>query len=105
MRALWIALISSSICACGAAGTRAPIGSSLDAPLSPRKAEGPPPKPAVPDDVVERAARPFHATRTLDGETLDQRQFFDELARFDVLCLGEAHDAPRDHYAELSITQ
>jgi uncharacterized iron-regulated protein len=55
--------------------------------------------------VVQRAARPFHATRNADGEELDQRKFFDELARFDVLCLGEAHDEPRDHYAELAITQ
>ncbi len=58
----------------------------------------------VPDDVVARAARPFRAQRNADGELLDESHLLDELAKFDVLCLGEAHDAARDHFAELAIT-
>ncbi|MEP7049226.1 MAG: ChaN family lipoprotein [Pseudomonadota bacterium] len=105
MRSPCIAFVSSLLCACGAAGYQGPIGSSLNTPLDPPKPEAVPSKPSVPDDVVERAAQPFHAKREADGQELDQRQFFDELARFDVICLGEAHDSPRDHYAELLITQ
>ncbi len=105
MRGLWIALVSSLICACGAASTQGPIGSSLNTPPEPPRQKSGPATPVVPDDVVQRAAQPFHAKRNADGQELDQRQLLDELAHFDVLCLGEAHDAPRDHYAELAITQ
>ncbi|MEO8900810.1 MAG: ChaN family lipoprotein [Polyangiaceae bacterium] len=104
MRRLWIPLLSSLVCACGAAGTALPIGASLTAPIEERK---PPPatKVVVPDDVVQRAAQSFHGTRNADGHEFDQRRLLDELARYDVVCLGEAHDAVRDHYAELAITQ
>jgi uncharacterized iron-regulated protein len=63
------------------------------------------PREIVPDDVVERAAQDFRARRNSDGQTLDQQQLFDELARYDVLCLGEAHDSARDHFAELAIVE
>ena len=105
MRGLWIAFISSLMCACGAAGAGGPIGSSLNTPLDSPPPKPTPSQPVVPDDVVLRAAQSFHAKRNADGQELDQKQLFDELARFDVLCLGEAHDAARDHYAELSLTQ
>ena len=105
MRGLWIGLVSSLICACGGASNQGLIGSSLNTPLDPPKPPSEPPKVVVPDDVVERAAQAFHARRNADGQELDQRHLLDELARFDVLCLGESHDSARDHYAELSITQ
>ncbi len=59
----------------------------------------------MPSDIVARSAQPFRGQRTLDGRTLEQAQLFDELSKYDVVCLGEAHDAPRDHYAELAITE
>jgi uncharacterized iron-regulated protein len=57
----------------------------------------------VPDDIVARSAQPYRAQRNADGQALDQAQLLDELSTFDVVCLGEAHDTPRDHFAELSI--
>ena len=105
MRGLWIPVLCSVVCACGAASNQAPIGASISAPVEAPKAAPSAPKAVVPDDVVQRAAQSFHARRNADGHDFDQRQLFDELAHFDVVCLGEAHDAARDHYAELAITQ
>lgn len=59
----------------------------------------------MPDDIVARSAQPFRAQRNADGEALDQARLYDELSKFDVICLGEAHDAPRDHFAELAISE
>jgi uncharacterized iron-regulated protein len=59
----------------------------------------------VPDDIVARSAQPFRAQRMSDGQSLDQGQLLDELSHFDVVCLGEAHDVARDHFAELAITE
>jgi uncharacterized iron-regulated protein len=84
---------------------RTPIGASMDAPLDTSVRAVDVPKPVVPDDVVARAAQSFHAQRNADGQELNQSQLFDELSKFDVLCLGEAHDAARDHFAELAITE
>jgi len=104
MRALWVSLIFCTISGCGLGAPRAPIGASMDPPLDtapPRVAA----KRVVPDDIVARAAQSFHAQRNADGQELNQTELFDELSKFDVVCLGEAHDAARDHFAELAITE
>jgi uncharacterized iron-regulated protein len=88
-----------------ASAPRQPIGTSLDLPRLDPPAETPAQRPPVPDDIVARAAQPFRARRNADGHTLEQAQLLDELSHYDVLCLGEAHDTPRDHYAELAITE
>lgn len=101
-RICWVPLLA----ACGSAPARAPIGATLYS-TTPERAPSPPTaKPAeVPDDIVARSAQPFRAQRNADGQALDQAQLLDELSKFDVLCLGEAHDAPRDHFAELAIAE
>jgi uncharacterized iron-regulated protein len=110
-RAFWLPALASLaplLTACGAPPARAPEGSTLYPSSGERMATEPAPeKPAesVPDDVVARAAQPFRAQRNSDGQALDQAQLFDELSRYDVVCLGEAHDAPRDHFAELAISE
>lgn len=100
-----LALLGFLAAACGASANRAPVGMTFDLPRS----DPPPPKPAarppVPADIVARSAEPFRAERNADGGKLDQTQLLDELSHFDVVCLGEAHDVPRDHYAELAITE
>ena len=96
-----------TLIACGCATTTgvAPVGASLtEAPGAPKPAPGPA-KTVVPDDVVLRAAAPFHARRNADGQDLLEKQLFDELSHYDVLCLGEEHDAPRDHFAELALVE
>jgi uncharacterized iron-regulated protein len=69
--------------------------------------EEPPPSPhhhsSVPRDVVERAELPYHGFRASDDTELAPRDFFDELAAADVVCVGEEHENPHDHYAELQV--
>jgi uncharacterized iron-regulated protein len=107
MRVLWLCALTSLVpllTACGA--TPAPIGATLY-PASPDRAPDAPPAkpPEVPEDIVLRSAQPFRGQRNADGQALDQAQLLDELSKFDVVCLGEAHDAPRDHFAELAISE
>jgi uncharacterized iron-regulated protein len=104
MRGLFISLLFCTISGCGVSAPRAPIGADMGQPLDTRQPSLAP-KPVVPDDVVARAAQSFHAQRNADGQELNQTELFDELSKFDVVCLGEAHDAARDHFAELAITE
>lgn len=90
--------------ACASAPARPPGASLEAAPVQPARAQ-PAPRPAIPSDIVARSAQPFRGQRNADGHTLEQPQLFDELSGYDVICLGEDHDAPRDHYAELAITE
>lgn len=66
-------------------------------------AEPAPPPP--PDDVVERSALPIRGVRLGDGTALSETRLFNELSRYDVVCLGERHDDPHHHYAELVAIQ
>ncbi len=108
MRVLWLCALASLVplaSACGVAPARA-TGATLYPSTPERSAEPVAAKaPEVPDDIVARSAQPFRAQRNADGQALDQAQLFDELSKFDVICLGEAHDAARDHFAELSISE
>ncbi|HEY3255329.1 MAG TPA: ChaN family lipoprotein [Polyangiaceae bacterium] len=111
MRILWLCALAScgpllTLTGCGTAPARAPLGSTLY-PATPDRASEPAPAkpPGVPDDIVARSAQPFRAQRNADGQALDQAQLYDELSKFDVVCLGEAHDLPRDHFAELAIAE
>jgi uncharacterized iron-regulated protein len=100
----WLLAFAILASACGAALPRVPVGSTLELPREapPEKVSAP---AAVPDDIVARSAQPFRGQRNADGQVLDQAQLFDELAHFDVVCLGEAHDRARDHFAELAIAE
>jgi len=107
MRVSWFSALASSaalLAACGAPPARTPVGMThFSQPRTPPPAA---PKHAdVPDDIVARSAQPFRAQRNADGQALDQAQLLDELSLFDVVCLGEAHDSPRDHFAQLAITE
>ena len=105
MRILWLSTLAFLASACGAAPPRAPIGSTLNARAPEAPKEAPAAKEAVPDDIVARSAQPFRGQRNADGQALDEARLLDELSHFDVVCLGEAHDAARDHFAELAITE
>ncbi|MEO6603947.1 MAG: ChaN family lipoprotein [Polyangiaceae bacterium] len=99
-----LAFLSVLPAACASA-PRQPIGTSLDSARLDPPAEEPAERVPVPDDIVASSAQPFRAQRTADGRTIEQAELLDELSRYDVVCLGEAHDAPRDHFAELAITE
>ncbi len=60
-------------------------------------------RPPVPPDVVERAAAPFVGVRADGGELLSPEGLLDELARADLVCVGEDHADPLSHYAELVV--
>src|SRR6478735_2691336 len=108
MRDPWLRALSllPLLTACAAAPARSPLGSTYQPATPERAPEAAPAKPAeVPEDIVARSARPFRAQRNADGQALDQARLVDELSKFDVVCLGEAHDAPRDHFAELAISE
>jgi len=109
MRVLWLCALASLaqlVIACGAAPARSAVGSTLYQATPERLPDPPAHKPReVPDDIVARSAQPFRAQRNADGQALDQTQLLDELSTFDVVCLGEAHDEPRDHFAQLVIAE
>jgi uncharacterized iron-regulated protein len=106
MRVFNWSILALVACGCAATTSVAPIGSSMNeaAPSAPEAAKAPA-KTVVPEDVVARAAQSFHARRNADGEELGEKQLFDELSHYDVLCLGEEHDAARDHFAELALVE
>jgi len=106
LRLCALASLVPLLIACGS-GSVGAHGSTLY-PATPERLPESAPAPKqveVPDDIVARSAQPFRAQRNADGQALDQTQLFDELSNFDVVCLGEAHDKPRDHFAELSIAE
>jgi len=53
--------------------------------------------------LVARAALPFHGFRVRDHQPLTPDQLLRDLASADVVCIGEEHDNPHDHWAELEI--
>lgn len=60
-------------------------------------------RPAVPADVVFRGELPFQGFRDRDETRLAPVDFFDELSEADVICVGEDHENPHDHWAELKV--
>lgn len=90
MRALFAALVAVWLTtACGAAPEHPAA--------APGRAHG---KGPLPPDVVERAALPLHGVGP-GGRELSPRALFDRLAGYDAVCLGESHDNPHHHYAQL----
>lgn len=62
--------------------------------------DGPPP---VPNNVVAHAALPYYGLRARDGDKLTPDELLSALSQAQVVCIGERHDNPHDHYAELEI--
>lgn len=54
-----------------------------------------------PEDVVVKAARPFMGYRPADDRTFSAESLLTHLAAADAICVGEQHDDPADHYAQL----
>lgn len=105
MRRSLACLLALLLAACGSAPPRLPVGTTFDLPAPPPRAPAAAAPPPVPDDIVEHSAEPFRARRNSDQQSLEQAAFYDELSHFDVICLGEAHDSARDHFAELAISE
>ncbi len=59
----------------------------------------------IPDDIVLKSRVPFRVLKTNGNEALDIKEFFDELSTRDLICLGEQHDDPHHHWAQLYTIQ
>ena len=57
------------------------------------------PPASLPRDIVAQSALPLHALEA--GTVLSETELWDRLTRAPAVCLGEIHDLPADHYAEV----
>jgi len=117
VRALSIAFVLSlalplSACAGSSQGDRGLVGRTLDSERTAAEAEavqGDEVKVAapveVPDDVVTRAGAELKGLRNADRASLSFEATMTHLASADAICIGERHDDPGDHYAELRAVQ
>lgn len=63
----------------------------------------PPPPPEVPESVVLDAAGPYYGYAVHDERRLSAEELLTTLASYDAVCLGEQHDRPEDHFAQLEV--
>jgi uncharacterized iron-regulated protein len=98
------ALLLLGLAGCAKRQSAPHLGESRNLPTEPETepASGKRPVSRLPPDVVERAAMPFFGIRA-DGKRLPPEPFLRELAGADLICIGERHDNPHDHWAELRI--
>lgn len=54
---------------------------------------------------VEEAGLPFYILRADDGREIAPADFFDELKNAQAICVGESHDNPHHHWAQLEIVK
>jgi uncharacterized iron-regulated protein len=101
-RTLLVVCAALALAACQRPGDR---GYGIHRDLREEQPAKPPEDPGsnVPDDVVMRGELPFHGFRGQDSTRLAPVDFFDELADADVICIGEDHASPHDHFAELKV--
>lgn len=57
----------------------------------------------LPRDIVRRSALPWHGVRLADGTALARDDVLRELSEAAAICVGEQHDNPHDHYAQLAV--
>jgi uncharacterized iron-regulated protein len=88
------------VAGCGASNaTRA--ASAPASPVANANAERAPRAP-LPADIVARSALPLYALA--GSERLDEPELWDRMSGYRVVCLGEQHDSPQHHYAQLRST-
>jgi uncharacterized iron-regulated protein len=100
-----LAALSLTLGACQSAAPMTGVGVHREPTRAPAAATSGDERAAVPDDLVERSALPFHGVRFSDSGELSDEGLLDELAHADVICVGEEHDNPHDHWAELRIIE
>lgn len=109
-RLLSCALLPLSL---GCAGARReseqPIGRSVDPPAALAPGETDPSAvqergPAPPEDILAQHAAPIRGRRNVDARDFEYESLMTHLAEADVICFGERHDDPSDHFAELMMT-
>lgn len=104
-RLAWVMITALGLgagCARGAPAAAAPPAPAAEAGS---EQHGGKERTALPRDVVMRAAMPYVGVRVRDGVLLEPRAFAEELSDASVVCLGERHDNPHDHYAQLALVE
>ncbi len=96
-----------AIAGCASRQTDPTLGTSRDLPRAPDPETDSERQPIskLPPDIVARAAMPFTGLRTDDGTRLSQEDLMKELAAADLVCVGEDHDNPHHHWAELRVVR
>lgn len=104
--ARWLASLALALALPACAGRGGVVAESAPPPphQEPAAAKAPHETRApVPADVVERAAAPFIGVRADGGTLLPPEGLLDELARADLVCLGEDHSDALSHFAQLVV--
>jgi uncharacterized iron-regulated protein len=107
MRTASIWLFSIALAGCAAKQTNPELGVTRNPPPEPKIEDKPkkPPVSKLDPDVVERAAMAYYGVRAADGKRFPPEELLRELAKADLICVGEDHDNPHHHWAELSIVR
>ena len=81
------------------------VGYDWDRPVDPEPeaAAAPAPRKDVPADTVAEAALPFYGIRASDCQPLSSSELLAELSEHDAICVGEHHNDPHAHWAQLAI--
>ena len=105
MKALGCSLVCLWLAGCAGAQKDANLGTTRDLAVDqePEEKHGKRPVSKLDPEVVARAAMPFVGVRTEDGERLAPEELLRQLAEADVICVGEDHDNPHHHWAQLRI--
>jgi uncharacterized iron-regulated protein len=103
-RLVWLLPLLLAGCAARQTGA-AKLGTTRDLPVEQEREEDEPDRPVskLDPNVVERAAMPFFGARTRDGARLSPDELMRELSATDLICVGEDHDNPHHHFAQLRI--
>jgi len=97
---LFAGALALAACASGAARP-SPTTATATAPTP---AAPPSPAPAAaPGDPLLGLGRPFHGQRLNDQALLTGAELLDQLSTADLVCFGERHAEPIDHWAELAV--
>ncbi len=88
------------LAACASGAERPPPATAP----APTPAAAPSPAPAAEAaDPLLGLGRPFHGQRLSDQAPLTGAELLDQLAAADLVCFGERHAEPIDHWAELAV--
>ncbi len=105
-RLAWLAFLSAVVgCASSQRSADMSIGETLDvekpdfAVEEPSRRTSEPP----PEDIIVQHAAPISGYRNQDEQGFEEESLMTHLAAADVICFGERHDVPADHYAQLEM--
>ncbi len=113
MRAFVLPLLASTLVGCTAgagpgpgavsASTVSAENAQRDNDAAAEEAARPKKRPPLPDDIVARSALSMHGVALADDVEIEPDRLAAALAAADAICIGEDHDNPHEHWAELQL--